>query len=840
MLDHITRDLRFAIRQLVKSKGFTLTAIMTLALGIGANTAIFTLVHAVMLRSLPVADPGRLFRLGDGDNCCVNGGRQSHFSIYSYPLYLSLRDQAQEFEQTAAFQAGLSRVGVRRQGSASEPFTIQYVSGNYYSMFGLRPFAGRFLGVEDDRPGAPPVAVMSYRAWEQHYGADPSIVGSVFVVDGATFTIAGIAPPGFFGDTLRPNPPDFWLPLATEPYVRQRNSLLARADQHWLYIIGRLKPGASTAALESRVNAALQQWFLTNDPPRNGADRRELEHQHITVTEAGGGVAVMKLNYEQDLRLLLAVTGLVLLIACANLANLQLARGTAQAAQMSIRVALGAQRSRLVRQTLTESLVLAVLGGAFGLLVATGLAEFLIGLAFSTARYIPIAAAPSLPVLAFTFVLSLGTGVTFGIAPAWSASRSDPAGALRAAGRSAANRSTLPQRSLVVLQAAVSLVLLVGAGLMVKTLGNLKNQKFAYQSDGRIVVNVNAGLSSYSPEKIAAVYRDIESRLRQIGGVRNVALSLYGPMEGNNWQSGVTLEDHPDHMISPSWDRVSPSFFETIGARVLRGRMFDERDTPDSTHVAVVNQSFVDKFIPNENPIGKRFGMGGVEHRADYQIVGVVDNVHFRNPRLPVPPMFFVPMLQMWKSEWADTGKARSNMIGNIEMHVAGSPADLAAQVQRTLSQIDPNLTVANLTTIDEQLGNLLGHERLLARLTTLFGLLALLLAAVGLYGITAYSVARRTSEIGIRTALGARRSQVIAMIVGGALRQIAVGLLIGIPAALATGRFLASQLFGVTSSDPLIFLGAALLLVMAASVAGFAPALRASSINPVDALRTE
>ncbi|MBZ5624351.1 MAG: ABC transporter permease [Acidobacteriia bacterium] len=834
------QDLRLALRQLARAKGFTLTAVVTLALGIGANTAIFTLVDAVMLRSLPVADPQQLFSLGDADDCCVIGGHQSHFSIYAYPLYTYLRDQTPEFEQMAAFKAGYGRVGVRRQGSPSEPFADQYVSGNYFSMFGIRPFAGRLLAATDDRPGAPPVAVMSYRAWEQYYGSDPGVVGSVFVVDGAPFTIAGIAPPGFFGDTLRPNPADFWLPLATEPYVRHQNSLLSRTDQHWLYIIGRLKPGASAAALESRANVELRQWFMANDPPKNDVERRDMERQHITVTPAGGGIAGMKQNYRQDLRLLMAITGLVLLIACANLANLQLARGTANATQMSVRVALGAQGARLVRQSLTESLVLAVLGGATGLVVATELARFLIGLAFHAARYVPISPTPSLPVLGFAFLLSLVTGVVFGIAPAWSASRADPATALRGAGRSAANRSTVPQKSLVVLQAAVSLVLLVGAGLMVKTLGNLTNQSFGYQPQGRMIANVNAALSGYAPEKIAAVYRDIERQLRQIPGVRNVSLSLYSPMEGNNWQSGVTLEDRPERMVSPSWDRVSPSFFDTIGARILRGRMFDERDTPDATHVAVVNQAFADQFFPGESPLGKRFGLGGVQHRADYQITGVVENVRFRNPRLPTPPMFFVPLLQMWKSEWADTGKARSNMIGNIELHVSGSLADLAGQVQRMLAQIDPNLTMLNLATIDEQLGNQLGHERLIARLTELFGLLALLLAAVGLYGITAYSVARRTSEIGIRTALGATRTRVIGMIVGGALRQIGVGLIIGIPAALACGRVLGNQLYGVKSTDPLIFGGAALLLVSAATVAGLAPALRASSIDPVQALRAE
>ncbi len=843
MFNGVSKDLRFAFRQLAQSKGFTLTAVLTLALGIGANTAIFTLVDAVMLRSLPVAHPQRLYRLGDDDNCCVLGGIQTHFSIYAYPLYIYLRDHTPEFEQMAAFQGGPSRVGVRREGSAaagitSVPFTDQFVSGNYFSMFGLRPFAGRLLAPADDRPGAAPVAVMSYRAWEQHYGADPDVIGAAFVVDGAPVTIAGIAPPGFFGDTLGPNPPDFWLPLATEPYMRKRNSLLDRTDQHWLYIIGRIKPGASTAALESRANVELRQWFLENDPPANDAARRDIERQHIVVAAAGGGVALMKQHYEHDLRLLMAITGLVLLIACANLANLQLARGTANAAQMSIRVALGAQRARLLRQTLTESVVLAVMGGAAGLLVATELARFLIGLAFHGANYVPIDATPSLPVLGFAFLLSLITGAVFGIAPAWSASRADPAAALRGAGRSSASRSTLPQRSLIVLQAAVSLVLLAGAGLMVETFGNLENQFFGFQPQGRMVAKVNAAFSSYAPEKIAGIYRDVERQLREIPGVRNVGLSLYSPMSGNNWQSGVTLESQPGHMVSPVWDRVSPAFFNAIGARILRGRGFDERDTPDAPQVAVVNQAFADQYFPNQDPLGKRFGLGGTAHRADYQIVGMVENIRFRSLRLSTPPMFFLPLLQMRNGEWADRGKARSNLIGDIELNVAGNTSDLAGRMQRAFARTDPNLTLLDLVTMDEEIENLLGHERLIARLGELFGVLALLLASVGLYGITAYSVAQRTGEIGIRTALGATRARVIGMVVGGALRQIGVGLIIGIPAALAAGSVLADQLYGVKSYDPLVLGSAAAILIAAAAIAGFAPALRAGSIDPVAALR--
>ncbi len=331
MLDTTLQDLRFTLRQLGKSKGFTLTAVMTVALAIGANTAIFTLVNAVMLKSLPVADPARLYRLGDGDNCCVIGGLQGRFSIYSYPLYTYLRDRTPEFEQMAAFQAGHQQVGVRRAGFAqgNEPFVDQFVSGNYFSLFGLHAYAGRLIGPADDLRGAPPVAVMSYRAWRQQYGSDPSVIGATFVIDGYPFTISGIAPPGFFGDTMRPDPPDFWMPLATEPAVHGKNALLDRAQDYWLYTFGRLKAGTPVAALEAKVNVLMKQWMLENDPPLTAREKREFEREYIALAPGGAGIQLMQANYGSDLRLLMAVTGLVLLIACANLANLLLARGAA-------------------------------------------------------------------------------------------------------------------------------------------------------------------------------------------------------------------------------------------------------------------------------------------------------------------------------------------------------------------------------------------------------------------------------------------------------------------------------------------------------------------------------
>jgi predicted permease len=842
MIDQLFRDIRFACRQLWKTKSFLAVAVLTLALGIGANTAIFTLIDAVMLKSLPVSDPKSLIRLGDGDNCCVIGGNQSRFSIFSYPLYTYLHDNTAEFDQLAGFQAGVGKVGVRRGGDSgpSEPFSGQFVSGNYFATFGIRASAGRLMSPNDDVRGNTPVAVMSYRTW-QHYGGDPAIVGSTFIIDGVPFTIAGVTARDFFGDSLRPDPPDFWMPLSSEPIVHKAGALLDHGDGHWLYVIGRIKPATSLPAVEAKINNALQQWFNANQPPHNDNERKTMERQHITLTPAGGGVSSLRQNYQRDLTLLLMITTVVLLIACANVANLQLARSASNTQQMAIRAALGARRVRVIRQVLTECIVLAVIGGIAGLLVAMALSRLLISLAFSGATYIPIGTVPDLSVMTAAFILALLSGTVFGIAPAWSASRTDPAESLRRKGRSASCATSRLQRSLVLLQAALSLMLLASAGLMVQTVRNLQNQQFGFNLNGISVVNVNAGFGSYSPERLQAIYQSIDDRLRKIRGVNDVAMTLYSPMSGNNWQSGVAIEDVPNLHISPSWDRVSPGFVHTIGARIIKGRDFNERDNANSTHVAIVNQAFVDKVFSNGDPIGKRFGLGGLEHRADYQIVGVVNNVLFRYPRQPeVPPMFFVPFLQMSEADWHNSTMARSNLIGSILLKVAPNSASIASQLQTALADVDTNLTILSTVTMQDLLDEQVQHERLIARLAVLLGVLALALASIGLYGITSYAVVRRTGEIGVRSALGATRSMVVRLVLGEALAQISLGLLFGVPAALFAGRMLAEQLYQVNSTDPSILLGSCIVVLLSGAAAGIVPALRASGVDPVIALRSE
>ncbi len=558
------------------------------------------------------------------------------------------------------------------------------------------------------------------------------------------------------------------------------------------------------------------------------------------IATASGGVANMARDTAVGLRLLMIISGLVLLIACANIANLLLARGAATRFQTAIRMALGAPRKRLIRQILTESVLLGVLGGVAGLLVAFAGTRTILLIAFRGAHYIPISPTPSLAVLGFAFLLSLVTGVLFGVVPAWITSHSDPAETLRGAGRSTRDRSSLPRKSLVVLQVALSVALLIGAGLLTETLRNLENQRFGFEPQGRLIVRVNPALAGYKPETLYGLYQELGQRLMQIPGVISAAYSIYSPMRGDNWSLNIHIEGHsPDERIGASFDRISPHYFDTIGTRMLRGRAIEAGDTPTSRHVAVVNQTFVRKFFPKEDPIGKHFGMGDAANSGDLEIVGVVEDAKYQDARAPAYPTFFMPFLQMQKDPKLSF-MLGSHYLGDIELRVAGRPENLEAAVRRTLADINPDLTVLDMVSLSEQLERNFNQDRLIARLTELFGVLALILACVGLYGVMAYSVARRTNEIGIRMALGADRRRVVGMVLESAVFQIALGLGIGIPIALGGGRALSSQLYGVKSYDPWVLGAAVLVLTFSALVAGLFPARRAASIDPMQALRAE
>ena len=648
-LGNLIQDVRYGLRMLRKNPGFAVVAIITLALGIGANTAIFTLVDAVMLRVLPVANPGQLYRLGDNNNCCVTGGTQNggSFVLYSHPLYEDLGDHTREFSELAAFTPFLTGLSVRRShvSTPAEPYNGEFVSGNYFHMFGVRAIAGRALDAADDKPGALPAAVMNYHTWQRQFASDPSVIGATFTINTVPYTVVGVAPPAFYGDTLRSDPPDFWLPLTTEPLLDRQNARLDRAGIEWLYLIGRLKPGADPAQVQAGLTVRLQQWLNGRPEVIPDRDRGDIPRQHIRLTPAGHGVDQMQTDYAIGLRLLTVLSGLVLLIACANVANLLLARGVANRMQTAVRMALGAPRRRLIRQMLTESVLLGLAGGAAGIYVAYAGTQAILLLAFHGAHYVPISARPSLAVLGFAVVLSVVTGVVFGVAPAWITSRSHPAETLRGAGRSTRDRSSVAQKSLVILQVAFSIVLLIGAGLLTQSLRNLENQHFGFVTQGRLIVRVDPKLAGYTPEKLGGLYQQIEQRLAQEPGVLSASLSGYSPLGDDNWNQRVYIEGHaPDFQgVAPSWDRVGPRYFETIGTRLLRGRAIEERDTPTSPRVAVINETFARRYFPKEDPIGQHLGMDDVSHSGDYEIVGIVEDQNIRTRAALLTPRSFYP-----------------------------------------------------------------------------------------------------------------------------------------------------------------------------------------------------
>lgn len=846
-------NFRYALRQFRLSPVFTAAAVLTLALGIGGTTAIFTLIHAVMLRSLPVSDPGKLYRVGDGDDCCVEGGPQDQWGMFSFALYQRLKTQTPEFEEVAAFQAGRWRLSVRRQGveSAARPLRSEYVSGSYFSTLGVRAFGGRMLTPEDDTPASAPVAVLSHRVWETTYAADPSVVGSTFVVEGHPFTIIGVAPPGFFGETLQSDPPDIWLPLQQEPMLDGQGGLLHQSISAWLRMIGRLRPGASVDGMAPRLTGALRQWMQYDSGyPSNWMPDviKMLPKQVINVVPAGAGVAVMKEEYGRSLQILLAVCGMVLLIACANVANLLLARGVARRGQTAVRLALGATPRQIVGQALTESILLAIGGAITGLLVATGAARLLLALAFHSAHFLPISATPSIAVLAFAFALALATGIIFGAAPAWLATRTDPADALRGTGRGTRDRSTFARKALLVVQATVSVVLVAGATMLGRSLNKLEHQDFGYKVQGRVEVDINNPPSSYTQPRLAALYRQLEEQLNRIPGVQGSGLALYNPLT-DNWGELIMVDGHPAGQFNgesgASWDRVSADFLQNWGMPILRGRAFTAADNETTAPVAIVNEAFVKRFFKsNEDPLAQHFGLDMPQYAKTFTIVGVVHDAKFAGWGLsrPARPMFYVPLAQNvdYQDDILKKLELRSHFIGGIMLVTNLSPGALEPLLTRTLAELDPDLTINSIRTMQQQVELSFDEERAVASLAGLFGIVALVLAAVGLYGVTAYTVAQRTNEIGIRMALGADRPTVIQLVLRGAFKRVLAGLILGLPLAVGAGRLISAQLYGVSSWDPLALTVAAVALAICSFFAAIIPANRAASISPMNALRIE
>ena len=852
-------DFRDALRQLRKAPGFTATAIITLALGIGATTAIFTLVHQVMLKSLPVTKPDELWRIGDKVRCCNWGGYtqgdDGDFSLFSWEAYKNFRAHTPEFTDLAALQAGNAPLGVRRAGSKSQADTRngEYVSGNFFITFGVKPWIGRMMTDADDQEAAPPVAVMSYRIWQEKYGSDPSVVGASYQINGHPFTVIGVAAPGFYGAKLAGwGMPDFWLPLTSELLIDGATARLKRPNGSFLDLIGRVRPGVDPKSLEAKLKVEFHDWLASHVPDMEPGEKQLWQQQTLHLIPGGAGVAAMRDQYQDGLKLLLIAAGCVLLVACGNLANLMLARGLKDRAQTSIRMALGASRRQLVRKALVESVMLAVIGGALGIGVAYAGTRLILHLAFRVGgpnNYVPIDATPSWPVLLFTLGMSVLTGIIFGIAPAWVTSHADPVEALRgAANRSMSGRRSWMQKSLVIAQAAMSLVLLSAAALLGRSLRNLEHQNFGFETEGRYIAWINPILGNYKPEEMDTMFQKIDDRLRQIPGVRMVAPALYAPMTGDSWNNGVRIAGRPEppakEDTGSGWARVTPGFFETLGAKMAMGRPITEDDTATTRKIAVVNEAFAKRFFKNQNPIGQHFGPDKIKYSGTYEIVGVVKDMRYMtyDYKDPIRPMFWLPEAQtvQYDDPAYTSGEIWSHYLYNIVIWAPGNPPGMEERVRKALASVDPDLVLYTVDPYSKVVSADFQQENMIATLTTLFGVLGLVLAAIGLYGVMAYMVEQRTGEIGVRMALGADRGRIVKMVLNGAFSQIGIGLALGIPAAVGAGKLMTDQLFGVKPWDPIMLTSATLLLALTAMLASLIPARRAASVEPMVALRSE
>ncbi|MFT4114774.1 FtsX-like permease family protein, partial [Silvibacterium sp.] len=671
--------------------------------------------------------------------------------------------------------------------------------------------------------------------------------GSTVRMQGQPVTIIGIAPPAFYGGRASATPPAFWLPLSSEPLLRQASSVLHQPIACWLYVIGRIPEGVSQPALAQKISANLRAWLMSQDEYRVHGFTAKIAKVHVVLAPGGSGIRKLQQETGSQLRLLQSISALLLLVACANVANLMLGRGLRRRIEISVRMALGSARMRLVRQMLTESIVLGGVGGIAGITLAYLGTRMIVALAFPEALHSSFSATPSLPVLSFACALAIFTGIAFGILPAWLASNQDPALALRGAGRAVSSGSVLPQRMLLVFQIAFSLVLLVAALMLTRSLANSESEDIGIHADHRYVLSLDPASAGYAPDRLDALHRTLETRLQALPGVRSVGLAMYSPLDGGIWVDGVSLPERPSLGDNEDndvlLDRVSPHFLAAVGQPVVLGRGIEASDTASTPLIAVVNQAFVRKYLPRGNPIGRRFGLYEHEDVGAYEVVGVVADAKYTDAQSPAQPMAFEPLAQ-WQRQLQDpifiNLETQTHFIGAVVLQYDGPPAAIEPAVRATLAGIDPNLAVIQFRTLSAQLSANFSQERLVARLASLFALLALVLTGVGLYGITSYQAAQRTREIGLRMAFGAGWRRIVVALTASALRDLGVGLVVGIPAALLAARLVQSELYHVSPFDPASLVSAVAILSLAALVAGVIPACRAAFLDPMQALRSE
>ncbi len=864
-LETLLQDLRFGLRQLRRNPAFTAVAVITLALGIGANTAIFSLIDTVMFKLLPVQQPQRVFVLDwvsqgwpyfiqgiDGWGGQDKNGRNIS-TAFSYPVFEAIRARNHVFSSVSGFYAeGRLNVSVSGQ-SALAPG--EFVSGDYFSTLGVKAVAGRMLTPADDTVSASPAAVISYRYWMQRFGGDPSLIGKAITVNDVSFTLVGVAARKFSG--LQPGQPmDVWIPLRTHSQVDPNwwwlpkgESVFTARGEWWVVVVGRLKPGVSWQQADAQLGTIVQQNTAGIErPPAHPSAHQSLKPPGVELISAANGLGDLRAEFSRPLFVLMAVVALVLLVACANVANLLLARSTSRQREVAVRLALGAGRGRLIRQLLTESVLLAAAGGVLGVILAYWASDVLLDFISSGGEPVAgIHVAPDLRVLGFTALISVLTGILFGLVPALSCTRLQLTPALKkgpdtafGTGRGARSLRVGFRDALVASQIAISLLLLIGAGLFVRTLTKLANQDLGFEHRNLLVFGIDPTQAGYKGEKLAHLYQELQRRIEALPGVRSASLSVHTPVGGGEGTRDIWIQGYvpkpgeakvrADGSIDTYTHFVGSRFFETFGIPLLLGRTIGDGDVPGAPEVGVVNRAFAREYFGNADPIGRRFGFGGANKSSDIAIVGVVGDATYGNLRAPPPPTVYVPYAQ------------HLDQIASMHFAVrtAGNPKAWMGSVRKAVQNVDGRLPLSDVTTQIEQIRQTTFQERLFADLTGLFSLLALLLACVGLYGVMAYAVAQRTNEIGIRMALGAQRQHILTLILQRGARLTAIGVVAGVVGALAMTRLIASFLFGVTATDPLTFVAAAIMLALVALLACYIPARRATKVDPVVALRHE
>jgi predicted permease len=842
MFGSVLQDLRYAFRMLRKSKVVTTVAVLSLALGIGANTAVFTLVDAVLLKMLPVRSPNelvlfdwvsgphRMWRMLDGT--LTRDAESNLMTSTSFPtLAFNRLHDAAVLGDVFAF-ALLEQLNVDIDGRA-EISSGQVVSGDYYKGLGVSAALGRTIASDDDQETANPVAVISYRYWQRRFGLDPAAIGKEILVNGVPFTIVGATPRGFEGTLDVGNSPDLSIPLAMEPRISPRKNL-HDPGTWWLMVMGRLKPGTTPEQVRMELDGIFQQSAAEDrqssiPDPNEGPGEPDIPR--LRVSSGSQGLNFVRESYASPLKLLLAAVGLVLMIACANVANILLARGALRQKEIGVRLALGASRWRLIRQLLTESLVLAVLGGALGVLFAYWGKDLLLILRPWGGAPLNIDLTVDVRVLGFTIAVSLLTGILFGIAPAVRATRVDLTPALKDNARGVVGRSSfILTKGLVITQVALSLLLLVGAGLFVRTLRNLHSVDLGFNAERLLIFRVDPRLSGYKTEQLGGLYDRLVERIEAVPGVTGVTISRHPLLAGSAELGKVFIQGKPAPGPGEYTyiERVRSNFLETMEIPILRGRGLSPKDDEHAPHVAIINQTMASKYFPGEDPIGKRFGRDA--DTGDIEIVGVSRDAKYAGVRRDIMPTVYLPFAQLPTS----LGQM------NFAVRTAGEPAELAPAIREAVSQVDKDIPLFEVKTQMEQAEESLAEERLFATLSSFFGVFALLLACLGLYGVMSHAVTRRTNEIGIRMALGAVPGNVSLMVLRETMVLVVIGVGVGLGAALLTTRLVASRLYGLSPSDPAAISAAIVLMMAVAGLAGYLPARRASRVDPIVALRYE